>query len=691
MSSQLTINQKKPIYASIMAIFCFHLLLADEASIISRDNWSFNEVNATASSVPSKLKFFKYYDMLPDQIVLPIVSNRDLGEHEGKNIFIGYGVADPTEEGCRVFEASITGLPNDVKICLPWWRIEREYEKQVLPVSDVLGLLCSLPTPKPPITVNVCKQWSSDLTISTGGGKVTCTSYYDKLAGGGCWDNPNSQECFVNNCSQYTQEHCAQEGANMGDVTDLIGAKIESTNAYQSIATKVNLVTYQYKCPAGIFIPNTNCVEEESVMMYPYECKADDPNTTTNEEEYTYCDESKAQYDANGKIIGFLGTCKDGKEILCEVNKFAATERQCTQDITQDFTNLNYTQEVNYRTFDEFEVAVLSGEPDIYSEKENCLRINTIEDARDQLIYATIQGNGGIDDDIYVLKHNQDGTHYKIYCNMQHSWNNGSKKSYNNNILQCIGNNGNYSFKENISIEPTTIVSIQQNTEAEDSSPTHFYARTHYGATEVKIDGTVAAPATFQGPIGFNGYPGGAYNTGYPHWNGKGLLNLWDNSTATLSIMFPYAGAYQLFFYDKNGNEVVNHTVDTSDFLDMDGSFIQLNNLGSKMKYRPEFKPDADDACLQDDFLEIGGGVWGGRDSKTGTKTCQNAPTSNDYIKEHAIQSILVVDLLTGNTTPIEMVYPLGYINRVFVSKLKIYEKRKYRCYKPFTEVKVAQ
>ncbi len=691
MPSQLTINQKKPLYASIMAIFCFNLLLADEASIISRDNWTFNEVNATASGVPSKLKFFKYYDMLPDQIVLPIVSNRDLGEHEGKNIFIGYGVADPKGEDCRVFEASITGLANDVKICLPWWRIEREYEKQVLPVSDIMGLLCSLPTPKPPITVNVCKQWSSDLTISTGGGKVTCTSYYDRLAGGGCWSNPNSQECFVNNCSKYTQEHCAQEGANMGDVTDLIGARIESTNAYQSVATKVNLVTYQYQCPAGIFIPNTNCVEEESVMMYPYECKADDPNTTTNEEEYTYCDESKAQYDANGKIIGFLGTCKDGKEILCEVNKFAATERQCTQDITQNFTNLNYTQEVNYRTFDEFEVAVLSGEPDIYSEKENCLRTNTIEDARDQLVYATIQGNGGIDDDIYVLKHNQDGTHYKIYCNMQHSWNNGSKKSYNNNILQCIGNNGNYSFKENISVEPTTIVSIQQNTEAEDATPAHFYARMHYGATEVKIDGTVAAPATFHGPIGFNGYPGGAGNNGYPNWNGKGLLNLWDNSTATLSIMFPYAGAYQIFFYDKNGNEVVSHTVDTSDFLEMDGSFIQLNNLGSKMKYRPGFNPESDDACLKDDFLEIGGGVWGGHDSKTGTKACQNAPTTNDYIKEHAIYSILVVDLLTGNTTPIEMVYPLAYVNRVFVSKLKIYEKRKYRCYKPFTEVKVAQ
>ena len=109
------------------------------------------------------------------------------------------------------------------------------------------------------------------------------------------------------------------------------------------------------------------------------------------------------------------------------------------------------------------------------------------------------------------------------------------------------------------------------------------------------------------------------------------------------------------------------------------------------MKYRPGFNPESDDACLKDDFLEIGGGVWGGHDSKTGTKACQNAPTTNDYIKEHAIYSILVVDLLTGNTTPIEMVYPLAYVNRVFVSKLKIYEKRKYRCYKPFTEVKVAQ
>lgn len=40
-------------------------------------------------------------------------------QYEGKNIFVGYGVADPKGDDCRVFEASITGLPNDIKICLP--------------------------------------------------------------------------------------------------------------------------------------------------------------------------------------------------------------------------------------------------------------------------------------------------------------------------------------------------------------------------------------------------------------------------------------------------------------------------------------------------------------------------------------------------------------------------------------------
>lgn len=689
MLSQLTNIQKKAVSASIIAISILQMLHADEASIISRDNWTFNEVNASASSVPSNLKFFKYYDVLPDQIVLPLSNNRDLSQYEGKNIFVGYGVADPKGEDCRVFEASITGLQNDIKICLPWWRIEREYEKQVLPVNDVMGLLCSLPTPKPPITVNVCKQWSSDLTISTGGGKVTCTSYYDKLAGLGCWSNPSSPECFINNCSKYIQENCTQEGANKGDVTELKGAQIDSVNAYHSVATKVNLVSYQYMCPAGILLPNKQCEEEESVMMYPYECSVDDPNTPTNEEEYTYCDESQVQYDGGGKVIGFLGKCGDGRQIMCEVNKFAATERQCTQDITQNFTNLSYTKEANFRIFDEFEVSVLSGEPDIYSEKDNCLRINTIEDSRDQIVYATIQGSGGIDDDIYALKHNQDGSHQKVYCNMQHSANNGYKKNYNNELLQCIGNNGSYSFKEDISIEATTIVSLQQNNEAEDTVPAHFYARTHYGATEIKIDGVIAAPKTWQGEYDFKGYPcfPGYCNGG---WQGHGLLNLWDNSTATLSLMFPYAGAYQLFFYNKNGNEIANHTVSMDDFLEMQGSFVQLK-LGKSMQYRPGFRPYDEDACLEDDFIEVGGGVWGGKDSKTGTKSCQGALADNTYIQQNAIYSVIVVDLLTGNTTPIPLVYPLPYINRVFISKLKIYEKRKYRCYKPFTEVKIAQ
>ena len=684
MPSQLKNNQKKSIHALLMAIFSFSLLVADEANIIQRDNWMFNEVNASATSIPSNLKFYKYFDVMPDQIEIPIIENRDLSAYQGKNIYIGYGIVDPRGDDCRVFEKGITGLPNDIKICLPWWRIERQYKKQVLPVNDSLGLLCSLPTPKPPITVNVCKQWSPDLTISTEGGKVTCTSYYDRLAGLGCWNNPSAKECFVNNCSKYIQENCINVGAEMGEKTDLIGAKIDGSQTYEQTTTKTNLVTYQYQCPAGILLPNKNCLEEQSVLMYPYQCTPDNPSTTANEEQLIYCDQQNVQYGGDGKVLGFLGDC-NGTTVMCEVNKFAAVERQCVQDITKQVENLTYAQDANERTFNEVQIDVLSGEPDIYSANENCLRTNTVDDARNQIVYAKIQGSGGIDDDIYVLKHNVDGSHYKVYCNMQHAQNFGSQKGYNGDTLQCIPNNGNYSFMQNISIEPTTIVSIQQNTENENGTPEHFYARTHYGATEVKIDSVIAAPATWWGPSDFAAYP---CAPGYcsASWGGHGLLNLWDNTTATLSLMFPYAGAYQLFFYDKNGNQITTHTIGTEDFVDMQDSFLQLK-LGKNMPYRSDFRPLDDDACLEDDFLEVGGGVWGGKSSKDGSKPCQNAPTTNTYIKEHAIHSVLVVDLLTGNTTSIPMVYPIGYINRIFVSKLKVYEKRKYRCYKPFEEI----
>lgn len=653
------------------------LSFAVKPTIVNRNSWTFSDNNTTASGKPSELKFLKYYDVLPDEISIKILNKRDLSSFVGKHIFVGYGTINPHGHNCRVFPSSVTGMDNNVTICLPWWRIERTYQKSVMNVKDLKNIICELPTPRPPIKVDVCKEWAKTGDLSTTGGKVTCTSYYNKLESPDCWKNPKQAKCFVNNCSIYTQNNCTFVQNAMGTTQNLITAENKG-NGYEPTATKIDVLTHQYNCPAGTITPFAKCKSKQSVLMYPYECKPDDKNTLGDNSIYIYCDENKPIYDpSNGQITGFLGKCPadenhpKSRNVVCDVNVFSQTTKICTEPLNAEINTTSFSKVIENKTYKEVTVDVLSGEPDIYASKPNCVRANTVGAARNRIIQAHIKGAGNLDDDIWVFRHRGDGTHFKVYCNEQHNENAGSKKVYDGVMEQCIDNNGNYSFNKNINIDSTDIVSVQQVTERENTTGTPFSGgRTNYGSSKVTIDGKIVAPEVF--PKDYPYYP----NDG--HW-----LHTWENSLGTLSILFPYAGAYQISFFNKEGNLVTQYSISRDDFDDMRGSdYIQLK-LAKHMEYAPDFDKNSSTACLDDDWAEWGGGVYNGKNSKTGA-TCQ---TPNDsFSKSHAIYKVIVKDLLTGNITPIPLIYPLAYPNRVFISKLKLYELRKYRCYDKFSE-----
>jgi len=661
--------QIKKVIISILGIFTIITnLLAVVPDIVDRGNtWTFGENNTTEGSIPSNLKFLKFYDILPDEVSIKILNQRDLSNFVGKRIYIGYGTVDPKGKNCRIFPSTT--------ICLPWWRIERTYQKSLLNIKDMSDILCVIPTPHPPLKYNVCKDWTNDGSLSTTGGKVTCTSYYNRLESTDCWNNPKQAKCLVNNCSIYTQEHCTKVSSAAGIKADLTTAEAIN-NTYSPVATKINVVTHQYNCPTGSMIPFTKCTKEQTVLMYPHECSSDNPNTPQDDSKYVYCNENKATYDASGKIIGFIGTCPAGTEqagtVICDVNSFSQTSRICEEPINVDINTTSYSNNVETKTFTEHTVDVLSGEPDIYASKPNCIRANTIDGARQSNITAHIVGNGNLDDDIWVIKHRGDGAHSMVYCNEQHNENYGSKKMYDGVMEQCIDNNGHYSFSKTININSSDIVSIQEATEDENSYHSVFFPgiRTHYGSTRVTIDGITASPETF--PANFTYYP--TYS---------GFLNLWENSLGTLAILFPYSGAYRLSFYDKDGNLVVKHDINMDDFNNIASSdYIQLK-LAKDIAPAPGFNYDDNTSCMDDDWTEIGGGIHGNKNAKGRT----NCKSPNDtYVKENIITKVIVKDLLTGNITPIPLIYALAYPNRIYISKLKLYELRKYRCYTNFNE-----
>jgi hypothetical protein len=642
---------------------------ANNPNTIERDNWEFSTTNTKNSSTPSNLKYYKYFDILPDEINYKIFENQDLSHLAGKKLYVGYGTANQNGSDCKVFKAVDTGLKDDITVCLPWWRIEREYKSNES-TNKTTSFLDNLKVIKAPLTVNYCKKWADGNSYP--GGISVCTSYFDKNAGGDCWDNPEQQKCFVDNCGFNLKNKCTYLDSAIGVTESLPSSVDNSIGVPTQTNTKVKLTSHRYDCPAGPIIDNIDCLDEEFVLMYPYECKPDNDLTAQDDGEYIYCDEDKPLFNASGKIEGFQGTCSDGRTVTCDVNKFDSSIQVCKQPIYEtEINNKLYSAELT-RTYTNKKVDVLSGEVDIYSQEANCLRANTVQQAREQQLYVKIEGDGFLDDDIYVLRHNITGGHEKIYCNMQHAENKGNKKAYNGDMLQCIDNNGNYTFNQTVNIETTDIVSVQEATENENATGTPFsLGRTHYSSTEVVIDGVEVAPKTFS-----SDFPS------YPRQDTH--LKLWDNTLGTLSILFPFAGAYEIYFYNKNQVEVAKSTLDIEDFKSItQNSSLQLK-LGQNM---PLATGISDSTAARDDmWVEWGGGVFGGKSSKTGGAV--SSPL-DDYVKENAVTSIIIKDLLTNSIIPIQLVYPLAYPNRVFISKLKVYEYRQYRCYNDFEEFNI--
>ena len=648
-----------------ISLLCSTLYAQSVPHITQLDSLQIDESNTSAT--PTRV-YYKYFDNLPSEITLKLADNVDMSQFANKKIMVGYGVINPTGNNCRVFPASATGLSQDTTICLPWWRIERDYITSASPMQSTSAAIDMLPTPHPPITVKACKQYSDGKQYP--GGKTTCTSYYDMLAGGTCYTNPTQGQCYVSTCTDNIKSKCTFVNMAQGNITTLPSATTADDSVVPSAqTTKVNLVTAQYNCPSGPLTSNVQCIDTQTVLMFPVDCQ--DGNTTTNgildTSDYLYCDQSNTILDASNNIIGFNGTCKNGKQVTCSVNQFSGQQTVCTEPIYQNITETVPNQQVLTKSYTSHSVDALSGEPDIYSANPNCIRTNDVASARDQHIYVDIQANGQLDDDIYILSHKQGGSHTKIYCNMQHP-NGAPNKIYDGDTLNCLQNNGSYSVdQKSIPIDPTDIVTFQQNTENESVTSAPFVlGRTHYSSTKVTLNGNTVTPEAFSSDFPY-----------YPSY--YGYLQTWENTTDTMTILFPFAGIYDLYFYSSDGNLVLQKEITPTDFNVIANTGYSQLMLGKDMTLSP--KIPATSADTTDNWVEWGGGVFGGRDSKTGVSV---SSPDDAYSQAHAITNIIVKDLILGTITPITMVYPIPYPNRIFISKLDVYEKRQYRCYSDF-------
>lgn len=363
----------------IWQTFQMPLLAADpNPTVVNRGAWFFDETNTSVTDQPTNLKYFRYLDSLPDQIVLPAFTNKDLTTLKGKKLFVGYGTVDPKGISCRTFDANYTTDGVTKTICLPWWRIEREYQMSASTGNDLAGFLKTIPINYPPKTVNVCKTW--DTMEYQEGGQVTCTSYYSRVKSAECYDNPNQAICFKDNCSQNVKTNCTLKSVVQGEVTNLTNAFANQYSGKPEARDgKMDVKTYQYECPSG-YLPQQRCLERKSALMYPFECKA--PSYAgARDGEYVYCNKNAPIYDDTGEIAAFPGKCSDGRDINCTVNSFNTTSTKCIEPVKESYEEISSLKQEDTRKYNDYTIDVLAGQDDIYAANPLCLRMNTVRDA----------------------------------------------------------------------------------------------------------------------------------------------------------------------------------------------------------------------------------------------------------------------------------------------------------------------
>lgn len=650
---------------------------------VERDSFFFTSETVSATTNPSTLKYYDFTENLDDEIVIDVFKNKNLANLKGKKIFVGYGVVDPTGDDCKIFTPDITGLENNITVCLPWWRIERSYERNNTQGGGegFSSFLATMQRPRPPKNVAVCDSWIP--SQANPGGAVTCTSYYDKTVNEECMKNPMQPQCYKDNCSSWVKENCARGGKSIAYGKESRDSITLEDNVATRNETRFGVETHQYTCPGGSYTNYAGCDDLKTVAMHPYECKPDDPSTPLDDSIMKYCDESLPIRDSvSGDITGFEGECPaeaspngTAFSMTCKVDSFSQTREVCTRyadnSIILNSETVNEKYDLKYT---EHRVRVYSGEVDRFAAREDCLRANKTEEARPEESYMVAEGSGSLDDDIYVIVHKYDDTHDIVYCNQQH--NNLAGKILNRpelgGAVECLSNAGSYSFSQKVPIHRADIVSVQQATEDEDKGRTPFSVRAHYRSTKVVLDGITAAPET--------------YHSGFPYMphsvvTGYSFLPNWENTLASVSIMFPYAGNYTLYFFSESGELLTQKSLYGTDFKEIGAKTFRQLNLAENLSVAPGLdENNKETLCLNDDWVEYGGGVYGGKKSRTGEE-CQNPTTDTNYLKTKAIKRIVVKDMITGSFTVIPLVYPLGYPNRVFVSKLNLYEDRLYHCY----------
>lgn len=299
-----------------------------------------------------------------------------------------------------VIEVDSENIERPIKVCAPWWTVEREYANPVETTFNGVDVY-KINQADIPEQFNVCTKYSSESMAAREDKpwrNVTCTSYYDSVIAPECLKNPKKPQCFVDECNGYIKNACRK-------TQDLVGYKdytktetiINNNNKIQ--AGKVEITTHIYSCPPSM-PPLNSCEEQSTVIIYPKECPKSDcngystcvQNSQTLDEkakcatkhvcEKIYGNPDNTEFNPDGTLKYLKNTCSDGTVLNFEPSIQDKTSKKCIE-YEKYLVEEEVTQKCTLeRPFTDHIIDTSLTQNDIYMNDPNCVRMNNIKDAR---------------------------------------------------------------------------------------------------------------------------------------------------------------------------------------------------------------------------------------------------------------------------------------------------------------------
>lgn len=300
-----------------------------------------------------------------------------------------------------VVEVDSEDFKRPIKICTPWWKIERDYANPVVTTFNGVDIY-KINQADIPEQFNVCVKYQDSAMKAQQekpNREVTCTSYYDTQVAPECIRNPKQAICFVDECNGYIKNACRKVEDYKGFKPYTKAQSIVNNNQ-AIIKGKLDITTHVYDCPPSP--PSSkSCEEQATVIIYPKEC----PNNsdcegrkqciqkavTTEEKskcsvdfkcEKIYGNPDSTVFDVTGELTHLKNVCSDGTELTFEINTQNKTSKKCLEYEYYDLSEQVTQNCILKRPYSDYTVDTSLTEEDIYMNDKNCIRLNNVLEAR---------------------------------------------------------------------------------------------------------------------------------------------------------------------------------------------------------------------------------------------------------------------------------------------------------------------